>query len=112
MTFLMGTWIPTMVLNVIEGRRPAGPPRSRLGAGMTSPRSVMLVILLCALLAAPLATGAQPAAKRYRVGVLCPFTCAVPPIEALRQGLLGRGYVEGQNITFEYRWAEGKFEKF
>ncbi|RPI09258.1 MAG: ABC transporter substrate-binding protein, partial [Zetaproteobacteria bacterium] len=41
-----------------------------------------------------------------------PFTCAVPPIEALRQGLLERGYVEGRDITFEYRGADGKYEKF
>jgi putative ABC transport system substrate-binding protein len=79
---------------------------------MTAPRSGVLVIVMCALLAAPLAAGAQPAGKRYRVGVLCPVTCAVPPIQALRQGLLERGYVEGQTITFEYRSAEGKFERF
>jgi putative ABC transport system substrate-binding protein len=79
---------------------------------MTVPRSDVLVILMCALLAAPLAAGAQPAERRYRVGVLCPVTCAVPPIEAFRQGLLERGYVEGRTITFEYRSAEGKYEKY
>jgi putative ABC transport system substrate-binding protein len=84
----------------------------RFGADMMAPRSVVLVILMCALLAAPLAVGAQPAGKRYRVGVLCPVTCAVPPIEALRQGLLERGYVDGRTITFEYRAAGGQFEKF
>jgi putative ABC transport system substrate-binding protein len=30
----------------------------------------------------------------------------------LRQGLLARGYVEGGNLTFEYRAADGKYEKF
>jgi len=79
---------------------------------MTAPRFGVLVILVCALLAAPLAAGAQPAGKRYRVGVLCPVTCAVPPIEAFRQGLLERGYVEGRTITFEYRAADGRFERF
>jgi len=42
--------------------------------------------------------------------VLCGGTCAVLPVEALRQGLRERGYVEGQNITFEYRSAAGKYE--
>jgi putative ABC transport system substrate-binding protein len=77
-----------------------------------TPRFVALVILMFFLLTAPFAAAAQPVEKRYRVGVLCPVTCDVPPIQALRQGLLERGYVEGRNITFEYRWAHGKFEKF
>ena len=79
---------------------------------MTAPRSVVLGILTLALLSAPLAAGAQSAAKRYRVGVLCPVTCSVPPIEALRQGLRERGYVEGRNLSFEYRGADGKYETF
>jgi putative tryptophan/tyrosine transport system substrate-binding protein len=79
---------------------------------MTTPRSVVLGILIFALLATPLATGAQPAEKRFRVGVLCPVTCDSPPLEALRQGLLERGYVEGRNIGFEHRAADGKFERF
>ena len=79
---------------------------------MTPPRSAVLILVLCAFLAAPLAAGAQVVEKRYRVGVLCPYTCAVPPIAALRQGLAARGYSDGRNVTFEYRWADGNFEKF
>jgi putative ABC transport system substrate-binding protein len=31
--------------------------------------------------------------------------------EALRQGLHDLGYVEGQNIVVEYRWAEGSLHR-
>jgi putative tryptophan/tyrosine transport system substrate-binding protein len=79
---------------------------------MRALRSVALVILMFSLCAAPLTVGAQAPAKRYRVGLFCPVTCATPPFESLRRGLLERGYVEGRTITFEGRAAEGKFEKF
>ena len=29
----------------------------------------------------------------------------------MRQGLKDFGYVEGQNISFEFRWAEGKLDQ-
>ena len=32
-------------------------------------------------------------------------------LEAFRQGLRDLGWVEGQNIVVEYRWAEGRFER-
>jgi len=65
------------------------------------------------LLAAPLAAEAQQqAGKVYRIGLLMPVSpaAAASNIEAFRQGLRERGYVEGQSIAIESRFADGKIE--
>jgi putative tryptophan/tyrosine transport system substrate-binding protein len=65
------------------------------------------------LLAAPLAAEAQQAGKVYRIGYLSASSGASNPrnLEAFRQGLRELGWVEGQNIVIEYRWAEGRFDR-
>ncbi len=66
-----------------------------------------------ALLAAPFAVEAQQTKKIPRVGVLGGQSPeSSPAILALRQGLSELGYVEGQNITIEWRWAHGKIERY
>ena len=66
------------------------------------------------LLSAPLAAGAQPAARIRRVGYLAPSLSpeASRLIEAFRQGLRERGYVEGENIALELRSADGNVDRF
>ena len=66
------------------------------------------------LLAAPLAAGAQQAGRSAaRIGVIgngAPNR-ADPEFEALRQGLRDLGWVEGQNLSIEHRWADGKADR-
>src|SRR5262249_21756168 len=60
----------------------------------------------------PLAAGAQELAPPA-VGFLrrhSPDTRA-GGVRAFRQGLKDTGYVEGENVAIEYRWAEGQYER-
>jgi putative tryptophan/tyrosine transport system substrate-binding protein len=57
----------------------------------------------------PLAGRAQQVKKIPRVGVLWPNPPAT--FEFMRQGLTDFGYVEGRNIDFEFRWAEGRLDE-
>lgn len=62
----------------------------------------------------PIAAEAQQAQKVYRVGFLNPRAATSPPeagLKAFQDTLRERGYVEGQNITIDYRWAEGKEDR-
>ena len=67
--------------------------------------------LTLSLLAALPAAHAQLVAQTPRIGILTPTFDPHPVLEAFRQGLRDLGYVEGQNIALEYRFAEGKFER-
>jgi len=53
---------------------------------------------------------AQQPKKVPRIGFLSP-TSDNSRVEAFRQGLRELGYVDGQNITIEYRWADGRFDQ-
>ena len=76
-------------------------------------RRTFMTLVSGGLLAAPLATEAQQARKVPRVGVLAGQSAEIsPPILTLREGLRELGYVEGQNIAIEWRWAHGKDERF
>jgi putative ABC transport system substrate-binding protein len=66
----------------------------------------------CAAAAWPLAARAQqPTGKIWRLGILQPGAPPDPLVEAIRQRLRELGYIEGRNIVFEYRWAEGKLDR-
>ena len=71
------------------------------------------VLVLVLLLAVAIKAEAQQLPKVPRIGILEPATSASisARIEAFRQGLRELGYVEGKNITIEYRYADGKSER-
>jgi putative tryptophan/tyrosine transport system substrate-binding protein len=70
-----------------------------------------IIMLTLGLLAMPLAAAAQPAGQMPRLGVLAPGSPPQPWVEVLRQGLRDLGYVEGQNLIIEPRYAEGRDER-
>ncbi len=65
-----------------------------------------------AAVAWPLTAHAQQAGKMYRVGVLSPGPDSITPQrQAFEQGLREEGFVEGRNLIFERRFAEGNLER-
>ncbi len=75
-------------------------------------RKLILTLVLGTVALPPLADAQQPT-KVPRVGFLA--WGSPPPAdryaEPFRQGLRELGYVEGQNIVVEYRWAEGRSDR-
>jgi len=77
----------------------------RFSIGATA---IFVVALVLSLVAAPFAAEAQQAGKVYRVGVLARGTAEghAPDIAAFRERLVQLGYVEGQNLLLEARFAD------
>jgi putative tryptophan/tyrosine transport system substrate-binding protein len=69
--------------------------------------------LLGSAAAWPLAARAQQTQGRPLISVLSPLPAAMAArnMEALRQGLRDLGYVEGRNVGFEFRYAEGDLSR-
>jgi putative ABC transport system substrate-binding protein len=73
-----------------------------------------LLAVVLVLVSAPLIAGAQPAmGKVPRIGLLGVTSAAgyAHQVEAMRQGFRDLGYVEGQNIVIESRWADGRYDQ-
>jgi len=65
------------------------------------------------LLAAPLAADAQQPGKVYRVGYMSVVSrqSAAPLMSIFLRALRDLGWIEGQNLLVEWRWADGKVER-
>jgi putative ABC transport system substrate-binding protein len=78
--------------------------------------AVPSILIAVVLLAFRVAVEAQQPKKVPRIGFLAPeFLAPGDPAnqstEAIRLGLRELGYIEGQNIAFEYRYTEGKRDR-
>ena len=86
----------------------------------TELRTVMILVLTALVLTAlvpPLVAAAQPPAQVRRIAFLGfgnPPSASepMPLVKEFRQGLRERGWVEGDTIAIEERWAEGSLERF
>ena len=58
----------------------------------------------------PLAARAQQP-KVWRIGFLASVSPTPAMLSAFRDGMRGRGYVEGQNLSIEVRWPQGSFDQ-
>ena len=72
-----------------------------------------LIVLAVGGLLSPPAADAELTKKIYRVGALNGSTPAQTThmFRAFSEGLRENGFVEGENVVIEYRWAEGKLER-
>jgi len=71
-------------------------------------------LLATAILISAPAAHAQQAGKIFRIGFLDPSTASsmAAQLEAFRQELSKLGWIEGKNISIEYRYAEGKLDRY
>jgi putative tryptophan/tyrosine transport system substrate-binding protein len=76
--------------------------------------AVPSILVAVVLLVLGVIAEAQQPKKVPRIGYLSPFDPASDSTrsEAIRRALSELGYIEGQNIAIEYRYAEGKLDRF
>jgi putative ABC transport system substrate-binding protein len=85
----------------------------RIGAQHVRTRVFVFICLLLAVLRPTVSLQAQQTGKIFRVGFLDNSTASGNAVllEAFRQEMRKLGWIEGKNISIEYRYAEGKFDR-
>jgi putative ABC transport system substrate-binding protein len=73
-------------------------------------RREFIALLGGALTAWPLVARAQQSPAPRRIGLMA--NLPLPPVQRFRQRLQQLGYAEGKNLIIEYRYAEGKDDRF
>jgi hypothetical protein len=108
---------PLLRINSVEGLKTcpdelrADSERSR---SIQNPKWAGFLVILVLFVGCLGVAAVQQPKKVPRIGYLTGVTRAGQSarIEAFRQGLRELGYVEGKNILIEYRYAEGKSDRF
>lgn len=95
------------------GEDPHGAQSAHGGGSVKVVRDAFTVVLALTLFAAPLAADAQQAGKVPRIGFLSLTSPSDRPalLDAFRQRLRELGWVEGQNLVIDYRYAEGRVDR-
>src|ERR671925_2344610 len=110
----MNTWSDGVVESWSDGsmRRTPLSQYSNSSAPRRQLKFIWLALSALLFVLCPSAEAQQPK-KVPRIGfLLAPSRSALSErVDAFRQGLREHGYVEGQNIVIEYRYAEGKFDR-
>src|SRR5262249_17698820 len=102
---------PTQLTPALRRHLLDSPPPSFIEVPMRRIR--LAVVLTLSLVLAPLAGEAQQKAMPG-IGVLntgSPGPLSAPFMDAFRRGRSEAGYVEGQNLAIESRWAEGHYDR-
>jgi ABC-type uncharacterized transport system substrate-binding protein len=92
-----------------------GDGEGKINRGRNPMRKNVFRLTLCAMLfALSYSASAQQPKKVPRIGYLAApdATTESARAEAIRLALRERGYIEGQNIAVEYRYAEGKSDRY
>ncbi|MGH8692595.1 MAG: ABC transporter substrate-binding protein [Burkholderiales bacterium] len=92
----------------------------RLAAGEDAPEEAevidrgraLIVGVALGIFLLPVITGAQQARTLPRIGVVVAGSAPNPYTDALRRGLAEHGWAEGRNILIEYRYAQGRNERY
>ena len=89
------------------------PDHTRPGLRWLIVRSALIFSVALGILTHPIVAAAQPTQKVLRVGHLAAGarTPNGAPPGSLREALRELGYIEGQNVAYEARFAEGKMER-
>ena len=72
----------------------------------------LLLLVAASACAAPLPGHTeQPTRKAKRIGILSPESDEFAPVLAFRQELRQLGWLEGNNLVIDHRWANGRYER-